>query len=285
MIFKSLFKSGDIPDPVATALQKQSDTLVAISDMLLQQRIEARSAAHPNPLVRHGRKVFSQADEDGITLEIIRRLGLETGTFAEFGVGRGLENNTLALLALGWKGFWVDCLQLAFDASQSKRLTFFENWVTLENIADIYSKGVRWLGGAEPDLVSLDLDGNDSHFLRKLLANGCRPAVFIVEYNARFAPPIAFEIAYDPDQRWDGSDYQGASLSTLVSVLEPCGYKLICCNAATGVNAFFVRDEFAGLFPETPEDIADIFVEPSFHLFHNYAHPVSPRTIERIVED
>jgi hypothetical protein len=33
---------------------------------------------------------------------------IETGTFAEFGVGNGLENNTLILLASGWRGFWID---------------------------------------------------------------------------------------------------------------------------------------------------------------------------------
>jgi hypothetical protein len=47
-------------------------------------------------------------DEDGITFEIPRRIGLADGVFAEFGVGNGVENNTLAPAAAGWTGFWVD---------------------------------------------------------------------------------------------------------------------------------------------------------------------------------
>ena len=34
---------------------------------------------HPNPLNRCGAKVFSQNEEDGITLEIISRMGLQNG--------------------------------------------------------------------------------------------------------------------------------------------------------------------------------------------------------------
>jgi len=49
-----------------------------------------------NPLNRFGAKYFSQTDEDGITLEIVRRIGIRGGTFAELGVGDGLENNALS---------------------------------------------------------------------------------------------------------------------------------------------------------------------------------------------
>ena len=63
----------------------------------LQNLIRERQQAHPNPLTRYGRKCFSQADEDGITLEILRRIGIQDGTFCEFAVGNGLENNTLLL--------------------------------------------------------------------------------------------------------------------------------------------------------------------------------------------
>lgn len=46
-------------------------------------------------------KVYSQSDEDGITLAIVRRLDIARGVFAELGVGDGVENNTLVFLALG----------------------------------------------------------------------------------------------------------------------------------------------------------------------------------------
>jgi hypothetical protein len=65
--------------------------------------------SHPNPLNKFGAKCFSQNDEDGIILEILRRINLlgSEGVFAEFGVGDGTENNTLILASLGWTGFWM----------------------------------------------------------------------------------------------------------------------------------------------------------------------------------
>src|SRR5437016_4741195 len=75
-------------------------------DFLMRAEWARSTSATKNPLNRFGAKYFSQADEDGITLEIVRRLGITVGTFAELGVGNGLENNTLILLANGWRGFW-----------------------------------------------------------------------------------------------------------------------------------------------------------------------------------
>ena len=90
----------------------------------------------------------------------------------------------------------------------------------------------------EVDLVSVDLDGNDLIFCKELLEGGLDPRLFIVEYNARFAPPIRFSIDYDEDHEWSLDDYYGASLQSLVDLFSEHDYSLICCNAATGVNAF-----------------------------------------------
>ena len=56
------------------------------------------------------------------------------------GVGDGTENNTLILLSLGWKGFWVGGSDLAFETSSSKKLKFYKNWITVENILSILIK-------------------------------------------------------------------------------------------------------------------------------------------------
>ncbi len=60
-----------------------------------------------NRLERYGFKVYSQCDEDGIIQEIFNRIGLKSSTFIEFGVGNGLENNTLKLLLEGWSGLRI----------------------------------------------------------------------------------------------------------------------------------------------------------------------------------
>src|SRR5947209_3607764 len=93
--------------PIVSAQHLQHDVVRSQHDFLIRAQWEQSFSATKNPLNRFGGKYFSQADEDGITLEIIKRLGIKTGTFAELGVGNGLENNTLILLANGWRGFWI----------------------------------------------------------------------------------------------------------------------------------------------------------------------------------
>ena len=51
-------------------------------------------------------------------------------------------------------------------------------------------RGMSELVVDDIDLISVDLDGNDLYFCEELLKNGFRPSVFIVEYNAKFPPPI-----------------------------------------------------------------------------------------------
>src|SRR5689334_5694165 len=101
--------------PLLNLLQSQNDLLQSQHDLLIRAAWEYSESVAKNPLNRFGAKYFSQADEDGITCEIVRRLGIKNGIFAEFGVGNGLENNTLILLANGWRGFWVGGQDLAFN--------------------------------------------------------------------------------------------------------------------------------------------------------------------------
>jgi hypothetical protein len=67
---------------------------------------------------------------------------------------------------------------------------------------------------------------------------GIFPKLLIVEYNAKFPPPIKWKIRYDERHSWDGTDYFGASLQSLAELLAGFSYTLVCCNAATGANAF-----------------------------------------------
>ena len=59
--------------------------------------------ADPKRLLRHGFKIYSQNDEDGIIQEIFRRIGAGSRTFVEFGVATGFECNTVKLLIEGWQ--------------------------------------------------------------------------------------------------------------------------------------------------------------------------------------
>ena len=129
------------------------------------------------------------------------------------------------------------------------------------------------------NLVSMDLDGNDLHFVRTILEARYAPELFIVEYNAKFPPPIRFSIDYDPAYTWQGGDYSGASLQAFVDVFDSFGYRLVCCNV-TGINAFFVRGDHADRFADVPADPQRLFMPPDYNWFIQSGHRADPRAIE-----
>lgn len=76
----------------------------------------------------------------------------------------------------------------------------------------------------------------------------------------------------------------GASLCSMNDLFERFDYKLVCCNAHTGNNAFFLPRRHAGLFPEVPDSIDAIFSESRYHLYTGYAHPAAPLTLRKLFE-
>ena len=104
---------------------------------LERANLSDRDVAVANPLTTCGRRFFSQNDEDGILLEILRRLEISgPSVFLEFGVDDGTECNTIILLAFGWRGVWVSGGTLAFHLPKEKaRLKFVRRWITRENAA------------------------------------------------------------------------------------------------------------------------------------------------------
>jgi hypothetical protein len=268
----------------AQLLRRQNEYLESLHDLLMRAEWSRSKEGTRNPLNRFGAKYFSQGDEDGLTLEIIKRLGIKNGTFAELGVGNGLENNTLILLASGWRGLWIGGEDLAFNHKLNpKRFRFLKAWVSLENVTSLIRQGLEGVGIRALDVLSLDLDGNDYYLAREILSAGILPKLFILEYNAKFPPPIKWKIEYDVHHSWDVTDYQGASLASFAELLSEFSYTLICCNAATGANAFFINNEYLFHFAEAPKSIDDIFVECRYQVFKRWGHPPSPKTVERML--
>lgn len=265
-------------------LRRVESNLVDLRDLLIISQRDSTMRNHPNPLTRFGRQSFSQAEEDGITLEILNRIGrLHDGIFAEFGVGTGMENNTLVLRAMGWKGFWVGNENLAFEVNCSEdSFKYIKSWITLENIVPIAENAKEKIGGAEIDVISLDLDGNDLFLVKALLEGGFLPKLFIAEYNSKYFPPVEWSIVYDPEHQWAGDDYFGASLMSFSLLFSEYNYKLVCCNSNTGANAFFVREEYSSLFTDVPNDICEIFAKGSSLLPTKPAHNTSIKAIANL---
>ena len=257
--------------------------IIDIREMILSHQSKILQQNHKNPLNAYGQKCFSQTDEDGITIEILKRINsINRGVFAEFGVGKGTENNTLILKAHGWNGFWVGNEKLLISHKKSENFNYIKDFITLENIITITQKGLNSINKDNVDVISFDLDGNDYHLIESLLKNNFKPKLFIIEYNAKFPPPIKWVMDYNKAHIWEEDDYFGASISSFNELFEKNEYKLICCNSQTGANAFFIKKEFLHLFNDVPKKIEDLYAEPRFFLHTKFGHSQSLKTINKL---
>lgn len=247
-------------------------------DSLLWEHYERKAACSVNPLLKAGRKYYSQNDEDGILLEVLRRINLGRGVFVEIGVGNGCENNTIILLMSGWKGVWIGAEELAFSVFTSSKLCFRKCLVNTSNVTSEVSLGLisMKLSMQSVDVLSIDIDSFDYQICKQLMMDSIYPKVIIVEYNGKFPPPIKF--IYPVDEPWDGSDFSGCSLQSWIELLGQYQYTLVCCNV-TGVNAFFVQNKYLDAFADVPKDVTEIFMPPDYNWFVSSGHAVSARSI------
>jgi len=259
-----------------------------ISNMLTETIKNNNKYANPNHLIHHGYRIYSQSDEDGLINEIFNRIGTTNKEFVEIGVGDGLENNTLGLLVQNWRGVWIDSsgrnikkihrgMKYLID---NNHLVVIQKFVTKENINDILTTTVH---NNEIDLLSVDIDGNDYYIVEAITC--LSPRVIIIEYNAKFPPPLHYCMKYDPFHKWRGDDHFGASLKFLEHKFSQMNYSLVGCSIS-GVNAFFVRNDLLSNKFDKPYT-AEIHFEPRRYFLVNNKkeYRVSYKTIEEIVRD
>jgi hypothetical protein len=271
------------PDPTMRQVCNRLDKMYAIECRDHIDRILSDPKYEdPLRLDRFGYCCYSQHDEDGIIQEIVHRLGGVPRTFVEFGVGDGLENNTLLLLKQGWSGLWIDAspenagaIRNRFDACIGNgTLSFLERMITRENINEL----INTRFGGEIGLLSIDIDGNDYYVWDAIEV--VSPRIVVIEYNAKFPPPLKWSISYNPDHMWDFSDYQGASLAALAELGSRKHYQLVGCNV-NGTNAFFVHQDFLkGRFLINP-DPGVYYHPPRYYLMEGFrqmsGHRPDPR--------
>ncbi len=245
------------------------------------------SPANEDPLrlLRHGFKVYSQFDEDGILDEIFSRIGVGDRYFVEFGVGTGSENNTLYRLASGWSGVWIEGSPTSMATIQETfrglidagRLLAKSAFITPANIQALFSEaGVP----KEFDLLSIDIDGND-YWVWQALAK-FRPRVVVIEYNASFGPSLSWSVPMVPDRSWDGTRNFGASLKALELLGRAGGYTLVGCGIA-GANAFFVRTDLVGDKFAKLSNSESHYEPPRYYMTMSPGHPFGPGEVAAIL--
>jgi len=240
-------KRGERVDRFLVDVENKTRSILKLNAWELSRKFlnEPRSLENKR-LLKYGFKAYSQNDEDGIIQEIFNRIGVVNKNFVEIGVGNGLENNTLYLLVQEWHGLWIEgnprytkhIIQKFDHVLTSGALEVKNTFVHKNNINQLIDNYKSVAGGL--DLLSLDIDGNDYHVLEAIKPLDAR--LVILEYNSKYRPPVKWVMEYNPNHSYVFSDYYGASLKSLETLLLTKGYKLVGCNLS-GVNAFFVRED------------------------------------------
>jgi hypothetical protein len=201
------------------------------------------------PLTPFERSSFSQNGEDGVIAEILDRIGLTSRWFVEFGIEDGSQGNCVALAHEGsWSGLFIECDDHNYAILEDRwrdrpEIRALHAAVTADTVNELFARaGVP----AEPDVLSIDVDGNDYWIWEAV--EGYRPRLLVIEYNASLDPAAPVAMPRDDGHGWDGTDYFGASLGAFRHLARRRGYRLVHTDSV-GVNAFFVRDDLAAPFP------------------------------------
>jgi len=189
---------------------------------------------------------FSQNGEDGILDVLRRQLKVKNRYFIEIGVSDGVENNSAWLVvAEKYAGIMIEG-----DSRLAKRANrmisghsvggeCYNMFVTKDNIKNLKSLAFY----NNPDVFSLDIDGNDYYIAQAILDGGFRPQIFVVEFNSVYGPERRLTVEYRDDFTFTLAHptqlYYGVSIAGWRKFFESRGYRFITVDQ-NGVNAFFV---------------------------------------------
>lgn len=230
------------------ALSRQSEKNLFLTGRLMCFAL--RGITHINSLADIEFRVSSQSGEDGIIEWLVERLGIPTHAFVEFGTDAYRESNTrFLLLNRNWRGLIMDASDenISFvvrdDIYWMHDLTAKHAFVDRDNI-NLLLKDANFVG--EIGLLSIDVDGNDYWIWQAI--DVIRPIIVVCEYNAIFGDlqpiSIPYQSNFNRTQAHHSNLYFGASIAALRLLASQKGYEYVGTNS-TGVNAFFVRSDYA----------------------------------------
>ncbi len=197
--------------------------------------------------------VFTKENEDGILLYIFSKIGIGSKFFVDIGSNDCINSNC-ANLAFhhGWSGVFIDGNSTVLNRGKyiykqrfkhtNQQFEFIHSIVTTGNINNTL-KDAQIV--KEPDLLCIDLDGNDYHIWKAITV--INPKVVLAEVQMEkglqeFVPDYDTEFELYEDDR-----PKGASPLSMQQLANEKGYRLVAANKG-GYNLFFVREDcLAGL--------------------------------------
>ena len=189
---------------------------------------------------------FSQNGEDGILGVLRDQLGHRNRYFIEIGAADGIDNNSAWLiLTAKYNGIMIDgnpdliARARRIVANYSIGVECRQLFVSMDSAAALRAASIHH----DPDVFSLDIDGNDYYIAKAILDVGFRPKIFVVEYNSVYGPERSVTIPYQKDFVFTDSHasqlYYGASILGWRNFFAARGYRFVTVDR-NGVNGFFV---------------------------------------------
>lgn len=177
----------------------------------------------------------SQNGEEGLLVEIIKRLKIEYGVSVEIGGNNGLycSNTALLLKEHGWTGLFVE---YDYNLYLESKKNWAGNPRVRSQCSKVDGKNINAFVDERCDLLSLDTDGNDYEIFAGLQSF---PKIVIVEIDSSVPPGVTLR-----------DDGLGCTYDNTVTVGRYKHYFLLC---HTG-NLIFIRNDFRDLFPEVEGD-------------------------------
>jgi len=193
---------------------------------------------------------FSQNGEDGILDVLRKRLSSDNRYFIEIGTSDGIENNSAWLvIAEKYNGIMIEGNPRMVERANRTVVGYsigvecHNIFVTRKNIQELKSMAIH----QDPDVFSLDIDGNDYYIAQTILDSGFRPKIFVVEYNSVYGPERSLTVEYRDDFDFllahPTQLYYGVSIVGWRKFFESHGYHFVTVER-NGVNAFFVDPTF-----------------------------------------
>lgn len=201
--------------------------------------------------------VYSQGGDDGVIVEIFRRIQPVSRFCVEFGAGDGIScSNTANLWHGAWQAFLVEVNPALYEQAQ-KNTSGFRCSLQCAKVDPDGNRSIDALldySGHKDrhiDFMSIDVDGDDFWIATGLK---CRPTVLCIEFNKTIPPHL------NPQPTGPGNCY-GVGIGTLRPAMEVRGYTFI---GLTDTNAYFVVTEHADKFADLEKDLSVLMPPQNF---------------------
>jgi hypothetical protein len=201
-------------------------------------------------LLRFRRNVNSQAGEDGVLAEILRRLEITRGWFCEFGAWDGTYlSNTYLLLDQGWQGVMIEGDEQRFNDLRTTAQKYPDRLYPIcryvSHIAGPDSLASLLAPTPIPmdfDVLSVDVDGLD-YYIWEAFQN-FKPKIVIIEVNSNYPPGV---------EHLESGSNAHSSFTSMAKLGARKGYIPVL---HTG-NVFFVRSDLIDKVARGNTDLSD----------------------------